>query len=151
MTQTLIDRIDADLSAAMRARDQGTLAPLRMLKTALVNRRIAQGRALTHEEALRVVASLVKQRRDSIAQFSRAGRTDLAERESSEIGVLEAYLPPPVGQAEIEAAVDEAIVRSGASSVKEMGTVMKLVMASFDGRTVDGKTVSDMVRSRLAR
>ena len=151
MTQTLIDRIDVDLSAAMRARDPGTLAPLRMLKTALVNRRIAQGRALTHEEALRVVASLVKQRRDSIAQFSRAGRTDLAERESSEIGVLEAYLPPPVGQAEIEAAVDEAIVRSGASSVKEMGTVMKLVMASFDGRTVDGKTVSDMVRSRLAR
>jgi hypothetical protein len=151
MTQTLIDRIDADLSAAMRARDPGTLAPLRMLKTALVNRRIEQGRELTHEEALRVVASLVKQRRDSIAQFSRAGRTDLAERESSEIGVLEAYLPPPVGQAEIEAAVDEAIVRSGASSVKEMGTVMKLVMASFDGRTVDGKTVSDMVRSRLAR
>ena len=87
MTQTLIDRIDADLSAAMRARDQGTLAPLRMLKTALVNRRIAQGRALTHEEALRVVASLVKQRRDSIAQFSRAGRTDPGrERRGREIG-----------------------------------------------------------------
>lgn len=151
MTQSLIDRVDAALSAAMLAKDRTTLAPLRMLKTALVNRRIEKGRDLSPEEALRVVSSLVKQRRDSIEQFTRAGRSELAERESAEIEVLEVYLPPPVDRDQIEAAIDEAITESGATTMRDMGAVMKLVMKALQGRNVDGKTVSELVRSRLGR
>ena len=130
----LFDRIGQDITAAMRAKDQARLAPLRMAKAALMNREVEKGRALEEAESEQVIASLIKQRRDSIEQFTKGGRADLAAREAAEITVLEAYLPPPVDPAEIEAAVDAAIAETGASRAKDLGRVMKAVMASWPGR-----------------
>jgi uncharacterized protein YqeY len=146
---SLIDRISGDIAAAMRSKDQARLLPLRMAKAALMNREVEKGRALDEAEAQQVIASLIKQRRDSIEQFRKGGRNDLAERESAEIVALEAYLPPPMDPAEVEAAVDAAIRETGASSTKDVGRVMKAVMAGLAGRAVDGKAVSDLVRQRL--
>lgn len=145
-----IDRISEDLTAAMRAKDTTRLATLRMAKAALINREVERGRALDDTESLQVVASLIKQRRDSVEQFRQGGREDLATKEEAEIAVLDAYLPPPVGEAEIEAAVAAAIAETGATSARDMGKVMKAVMARFAGATLDGKVVSDLVRKRLA-
>ncbi len=145
----LLARVDGAMTAAMRARDRVTLAPLRMLKTALVNRRVALGRALDDVEAQRVATSLVKQRRDSIEQFSRAGRMDLVARERAEIAVLETFLPPPMDEADVVCAIDTAIAEIGASSPTDMGRVMKRVMAQLSGQPVDGATVSRLVKQRL--
>jgi uncharacterized protein YqeY len=147
---TLLEQLNNDIASAMRAKDQPKLIPLRMLKTALTNREIQKGRALDEGESLQVVASLVKQRRDSIEQFGKAGRQDLVDRETAEIGVLEGYLPPPVTEAELTKTVDEAIASTGAKSPKDMGGVMKAVMAALGGRNVDGKVVSETVRKRLS-
>jgi uncharacterized protein len=146
---TLLEQLNGDIANAMRAKDQPKLVPLRMLKTALTNREIEKGRALDEREALQVVASLVKQRRDSIEQFGKAGRKDLVDRETAEIVVLEGYLPPPVSEADLNRAVDEAIASTGAKSPKDMGAVMKAVMASLSGRNVDGKLINELVRKRL--
>src|SRR5919107_2108163 len=124
----LIDRIGEDITAAMRSKDQARLAPLRMAKAALMNREVEKGRTLEDAEAEQVIGSLIKQRRDSIEQFTKGGRPELAAREAAEIGVLEAYLPPPVDAAQIEAAVDQAVAETGATSVKDLGRVMKAVM-----------------------
>jgi uncharacterized protein YqeY len=145
----LIDRITADMSAAMKAKDQARLAPLRMAKAALMNREVEKGRPLDESEAQQVIASLIKQRRDSIEQFTKGGRDDLAAREAGEISALETYVPPPAGADEIERAIDAAITETGASSPKDMGRVMKAVMGRLTGRTVDGKIVSDLVRKKL--
>jgi uncharacterized protein YqeY len=145
----LIDRITADMTAAMKAKDQTTLAPLRMAKAALMNREVEKGRALDEAEAQQVIASLIKQRRDSIEQFTKGGREDLAKREAAEISALETYLPPPVDAAELERAVEAAIAETGATTPKDMGRVMKAVMSHMAGRTVDGKAVSELVRKRL--
>ena len=145
-----IDRISEDLTAAMRSRDALKLSALRMAKAALMNREIERGRALDEAESQQVVASLIKQRRDSIEQFDKGGRPELAQKEQAEITVLEAYLPPPVEAADLERAVDDAIRETGASSPKEMGAVMKAAMARFAGAQVDGKAVSDMVKRKLA-
>ena len=145
----LFDRIGQDITAAMRARDQARLAPLRMAKAALMNREVEKGRALEEAEAEQVIASLIKQRRDSIEQFTKGGRDDLSAREAAEVVVLEAYLPPPVDPAAIEAAVDAAIAETGASSVKDLGRVMKGVMTRLAGQTVDGKVVNELVRRKL--
>jgi uncharacterized protein len=145
-----IDRISADLTAAMRSRDQLKLAALRMAKAALMNREVERGRALDDGEAQQVIASLIKQRRDSFEQFEAAGRTDLSQKEQAEIGVLEAYLPPPIDAAELQRIVDEAIQEAGASSPKDMGKAMKAVMGKLAGASVDGKTVSELVKRRLA-
>lgn len=149
MGHTLLDRVEHEIASAMRARDQPTLAPLRMLKTALVNRRIDKGASLTEDEAVRVVTSLVKQRRESIEQFDRAGRPELAAKEAREILVLETFLPPAMAEADIARIVDDAIAALGASSPKDMGAVMKQVMTALAGHLVDGKFVSALVRSRL--
>ena len=149
MPETLIERINHVLATAMRAQDRQKLAPLRMLKTALVNRRVDKGGDLTDDEALKVVSTLVKQRHDSVEQFTKAGRSDLATVEAQEIAVLERYLPPPVDADAIALAVDAAIAETGASSVKELGAVMKRVMADLAGRRVDGKVVNQLVRSKL--
>src|SRR5688500_3925744 len=122
---TLFERIGKDITAAMRARDQARLVPLRMAKAALMNREVEKGRALEEPEAEQVIGSLIKQRRDSIEQFTKGGRPELAEREAAEVGVLQGYLPPPVDAARVEAAVDEAIAEIGASSAKDLGRVMK--------------------------
>lgn len=145
----LTDTITADIATAMKAKDAARLTPLRMLKTALTARSIEKGRALEPAEDLQVVAALVKQRRDSIEQFDAAGRPELAAKERAEIAVLETYQPPAAGEAEIAAAVDAAVTATGASSAKDMGKVMKAVMAALAGKTVDGKRVNELVRARL--
>ncbi len=133
----------------MRKRDAIRLSTLRMLKAALMNREIERGHALDDSESQQVVASLVKQRRDSIEQFTKGGRQELADKEQSEIVVLEAYLPPAADPAAVEQAVVEAIAETGATSPKDTGRVMKAAMARLAGQSVDGKTVSDLVRKKL--
>jgi uncharacterized protein len=145
----LFDRIGQDITAAMRAKDQARLAPLRMAKAALMNREVEKGRALEEPEVEQVIASLIKQRRDSIEQFTKGGRPELAAREAAEITLLEAYLPPPVEQAAIEAAVDAVVAETGASGAKDLGRVMKGVMSRLAGQTVDGKVVNQLVRQKL--
>ena len=144
-----MERISADMTAAMKAKDQATLAPLRMAKAALMNREVEKGRALDEAEAQQVVASLIKQRRDSIEQFQKGGRDDLATREAAEIATLESYLPPALDAATLEREVAAAITETGASTAKDMGRVMKAVMSRLAGKTADGKVVSDMVRRKL--
>lgn len=145
----LIDRIGQDITAAMRARDQGRLSALRMAKAALMNREVEKGRGLEAAEADQVIASLIKQRRDSIEQFTKGGRDDLAARERAEIEVLETYLPPPIDPAELDAAVAAAIAETGATTAKDMGRVMKAVMGKLTGQTVDGRVVNELVRRKL--
>jgi uncharacterized protein YqeY len=145
----LNDKVGADITAAMKAKDAPRLSALRMLKAAIMNKGVEKGRDLEDGEVLQVVSSLVKQRRDSIDQFSRAGRTDLVEKETGEIAVLEQYLPPAVSPAEIDAAVAEAIAETGAASAKDMGKVMKAVMPKLAGKNADGRLVNDAVRRKL--
>jgi uncharacterized protein YqeY len=145
----LTERIAQDITAAMKAKDAARLSALRMAKAALMNREVEKARALEETEAEQVIASLIKQRRDSIEQFTRAGRDDLAGRESAEVAVLETYLPPPPDPAELERAVDAAITDTGATSAKDLGRVMKAVMNRLAGRTVDGRQINDLVRKRL--
>jgi len=139
------------IGAAMKARDQTTLAALRMLKAALTTRSVEKGRELDEPEALQVVHTLVKQRRESIEQFTKGGRPDLAAKEAAEIEVLERYLPPPATPAEIAAAVEQAIAATGAASVKDLGKVMKDAMARLAGKSVDGRAVNEAARSRLSK
>jgi uncharacterized protein len=145
----LVDEVSAAIADAMRSKDAIRLGALRMLKAALMNREVERGRALDDAEARQVVASLVKQRQDSIEQFTRGGRTDLAEKETAEIGVLEAYLPPAADPAVVEQAVAAVITETGATSAKDVGRVMKAVMAKLSGQAVDGKAVNEMVRRKL--
>jgi uncharacterized protein YqeY len=147
----LIDEVNAAIAASMKAHDQTRLSALRMLKTALVNRAVERGHELDQADSLQVVSSLIKQRRDSIEQFLKGGRKDLADKEAAEIGVLEGYLPPAAGPADIERAVEAAIAETGASSAKDLGRVMKVVMAKLAGTGVDGKLVNELVRQRLGQ
>lgn len=137
------------ITESMKARDQARLVPLRMLKAALMNREVEHGRALDENESRQVVSALVKQRRDSIEQFLKGGRKDLADKETAEIAILEGYLPAAVSAAELERAVDAAIRSTGAASAKDLGRVMKAVMAELAGKTVDGKVVNEFVRRKL--
>jgi uncharacterized protein YqeY len=146
----LLDQVTRDIGDAMRQKDQKTLAPLRMLKAALMNKEVEKGRALEAAEALQVVNALVKQRRDSVEQFRAGGRPELADKEAAEITLLERYLPPAADAAAIAAAVEAAVTETGATTVKDMGRVMKAVMARLSGVTVDGRLVSDAVKRRLA-
>jgi len=145
-----IDEVSAAIADAMRRREPLRLGALRMLKAALTNREIERGRALDDSESRQVVSSLVKQRKDSIEQFTKGGRNDLADKEAAEIVVLESYLPPSADQATIERAVAEAVAETGATSPKDMGRVMKAALAKLAGQSVDGKAVNDLVRHKLA-
>jgi uncharacterized protein len=145
----LMDTVNRGIAEAMKARDAQRLAPLRMLKAALMNKEIERGRPLTDAEDLQVVASLIKQRRESIEQFERGRRADLADRERAEIGVLEAFLPPAMSPEELERLVDEAVKESGAASARDIGKVMKVLMPRLAGAGVDGKVVNELVRKRL--
>lgn len=145
----LIDEVNRGITDAMKRRDAEVLGALRMLKSALTNREIEKGRALDPAEALQVVTTLVKQRRDSVEQFTKGGRQDLADKETREIAVLQRYLPPEADPAAIAAAVEAAIAETGATSPKEFGAVMKAAMARLAGATVDGRLVSDAVKARL--
>jgi hypothetical protein len=145
----IVDDVTAAIAEAMRKQDAVRLAPLRMLKAAFMNKSVEKGRALDDAEARQVVSSLVKQRKDSIEQFTKGGRKDLADKEAGEITVLEAYLPPAVDPAAVDRAVADAIAETGATSAKDMGRVMKAVMSKLAGQNVDGKTVNDLVRRML--
>jgi uncharacterized protein len=146
---SLEQSLTADIVTAMKAKDVTRLTALRMLKTALTNKSIEKGRALEGAEELQVVSMLVKQRRDSIDQFTKGGRVDLADKEQAEIAVLDAYLPASASDEEIAAAVAAAVSETGATSAREMGKVMKAVMAALAGKTVDGKKVSEAVKASL--
>ena len=145
----LLETVTTEIGDAMRKKDQASLAPLRMLKAALMNKEVEKGRSLDDAESLQVVNVLVKQRRDSAEQFSAAGRQELADRELSEIRFLERYLPPAADAAAVNAAIDSAIAETGAAGTKDMGKVMKAVMAKLAGMSVDGRMVSDAVKKRL--
>jgi len=145
----LKDKIVNDLTAAMKAKDANRLSVLRMVKANLMNRQIEKGSELTDEETSKALQSLVKQRRDSIEQYENAGRAELAEKEKSELVVIEDYLPQAASKEEIEKAVVEAISETGASSIKEMGAVMKAVQAKFAGKNANGKLVSEIIKSKL--
>jgi hypothetical protein len=145
---TLSD-VNARIVQAMKAHDQTALSAYRMLKAALMNKEVEKGHALVETEALQVVAAQIKQRRDSIDQFGKGGRQDLVDKETAELALLEGLMPPPLSQADIDAAVDKAVAETGASSLKDMGRVMKAAMAVLAGQPVDGKVVNDAVRKRL--
>jgi uncharacterized protein len=146
---TLNEKIISDLTDAMRAKDADKLSTLRMVKSTLMNKKIDKGSDLTDEEVLKTLQSLVKQRRDSIEQYTNAGRDDLAAKEQSEIQYIDVYLPQSATIEEIEKAVTEAIAEVGATSMKEMGLVMKATTAKLAGKTVDGKLVSETVKTAL--
>jgi len=146
----LIDDVTAAIADAMRQHDPVRLTSLRMLKAALMNREVERGGALDAAESQQVVTAIVKQRKDSIDQFSKAGRQDLVDKENAELRVLETYMPAAADPAVVERAIADAIAETQASSPKDMGRVMKAAMAKLAGLSVDGKTVSDLVRARLS-
>jgi len=146
----LKDQIIADLTSAMKAKDADRTGTLRMMKASLMNRQIDKGGELTDEEVTKTLQSLVKQRRDSIEQYEKAGRAELAAKEATEIAVIDAYLPQAASQEEITRAVEEAVQETGASSMKDMGNVMKAAMARLAGKSADGRAVSDAVKSHLS-
>ncbi len=145
----LKEQIIADLTDAMKAKDAARLSTLRMVKANLMNRQIDKGSELTDEEVGKALQTLVKQRRDSIDQYEKAGRADLAEKEAAEISHIDAYLPQAATAEEISAAVIAAVAETGAASMKDMGSVMKAAMAHLTGKSADGKLVSDAVKSKL--
>ena len=147
---SFLDEVTSAIADAMRKQDAVRLSALRMLKAALMNREVERGRALDDNESRQVVTSLVKQRNDSIEQFTKGGRSDLAEKEAAEIRVLESYLPPAADPGAIDRAITEAIAETGATSAKDMGRVMKAAMAKLAGQSVDGKTVNELVKQKLS-
>jgi len=145
----LRERILADLTAAMKARDAARTSTLRMLKASIVNREIEKGGHLDEEEMLKLLRSQVKQRRDSVEAYQKGRRQDLVTREQAEIAVIEGYLPQAASPDDIEQAVTAAIPEVGASSMKDMGAVMKAAMAHLAGKNADGRAVSEMVKKKL--
>jgi hypothetical protein len=147
---SLVETVTRQIADAMRQKDQASLAPLRMLKAALVNKEVEKGRALDDAESLQVVNSLVKQRRDSVEQFIAGGRQELADKEQAEIKFLERFLPPAADETAIKAAIEAAVAETGAAGPKDMGKVMKAVMTRLAGQSVDGRVLSESVKKRLA-
>ena len=147
---TLKEQIVADMTAAMKAKDAARTSTLRMVKAAIMNREKESGGQINDEDVLKLLRSQVKQRRDSVEQYQKAGRQDLAEKETTEISVIESYLPQAASVAEIEQAVVEAIAESGASSMKDMGAVMKASMAKLAGKNAEGRLVSETVKKKLS-
>jgi uncharacterized protein YqeY len=148
---SLKERIVSDLTDAMRAKEAARLSTLRMMKASVMNREIEKGGELSDEEMTKLLQSLVKQRRDSVEQYEKAGRQELADKERVEIEVIEGYLPQAASREEIERAVDASIAETKASSLREMGAVMKAAQARLAGRNADGRTVSEIVKAKLAR
>ena len=148
---TLVERITQDLTAAMKARDAARTSTLRMAKAALMNKQIDQHGALDDAEATRVLQGLVKQREDAADQYAKAGRPELADKERAEMALLKVYLPAEVTDGEIAAAVEQAVLETGAASPKDMGKVMKAALAALaaGGKTADGKRVNEAVRKKL--
>src|SRR5438876_2998300 len=149
MDMSLKEQILADMTAAMKAKDAPRTSTLRMVKAALQNREIEKGAPLDDDELQKMLRSLVKQRRDSIEQYQKGNRQDLVDKEQAEITLIEGYLPQAVSQPEIDQAVVEAIAETGASSMKDMGTVMKAAMARLADKNADGRAVSETVKQKL--
>ena len=149
---SLTEQIQKDIVAAMKAREEHRLSTLRMVKAALMNRKIEKMAELDEKESQQVLATLIKQRKDSVEQFTKGGRQEMADREAAEIVLIESYLPKAAGEAEIVVGVKAAIAEMGSPTMKDMGAVMKAAMAKFaaQGMRVDGKVVSDAVKKELA-
>jgi uncharacterized protein len=147
---SLKQQIISDMTAAMKAQDAARTSTLRMVKAAIMNREKEGGGELTDEDVQKLLRSQVKQRRDSVEQYEKANRQDLADKELAEIGVIEAYLPQSASQEEVDQAVVAAISETGASSMKDMGGVMKAAMAKLAGKSADGKMVSETVKAKLS-
>jgi len=146
---SLSQQIISDLTASMKAQDAPRTSTLRMVKAAMMNRKIEKGSELDDDDVQKLLRSLVKQRRDSIEQYEKAGRQELVDKEKAEIGVIETYLPQAASADEIEAAVAAAIAETGATSIKDMGKVMKSAQATLTGKNADGKLVADTVKAKL--
>jgi len=149
MKMSLTKQIVADLTAAMKAQDANRTSTLRMVKAAMMNRQIEKGSELDDDDMQKLLRSLVKQRRDSIEQYEKAGRQELVDKEKAEIDVIEIYLPQAASQDEIEQAVVAAIAETGATSIKDMGKVMKAAQTALAGKNADGRLVSELVKARL--
>src|SRR3990172_6908420 len=147
----LVDRIQKDLTAAMKSKEELRLSVLRMVKEVIKNKEIEKIRPLDEAESLQVLQTLVKQRKESVEQFTRGGRADLAAKETRENAIIETYLPVPASDAELDRAIEAAIAETGANSAKQMGAVIKSARAQLAGKTVDGQALSDRVRARLQR
>jgi uncharacterized protein len=148
---SLAERIQKDLVEAMRAKEELRLSVLRGVKAAIKHREIEKIRALDESESIGILQMLVKQRKESIEQFTKGNRPELAEKETKELAILESYLPAGASAAEMDAAIDAAIAETGATSIKQMGAVVKVAKAGLEGKTVDGKLLSDRVRERLGK
>ena len=147
----LIERIQKDLTQAMMAKDELRLSVLRMVKSALKYKEVEKVRPLEDAEAIQVLQTLMKQRRESVEQFAKGGRQDLVDKETQEIAILEVYLPAAASDSEMRDAIEAAIKETGGNSPKAMGAVIKVAKARLEGKTVDGKVLSDRVKDRLSK
>ena len=146
---TIAEKVEKDLVAAMKAREQLKLSVLRMAKTSLKHKQIEVGAPLNDDQAIAVLRTLLKQRRDSVEQFRKGGREDLATKEEAETEILQAYLPVEAGEDEISAAVAAAIQETGSAGPQDLGKVMKAAMQKLAGKNADGKRVNQIVRAKL--
>jgi uncharacterized protein YqeY len=146
----LVDQVQTEMVAAMKARDEARLSALRMIKAALMKAKVDSPKPLDDAAEMAILKSLIKQRQDAAEMFRKAGRTEQAEKEEAEKAMIEAYLPAGASEAEIDTAIAEAMAETGVTSLKQMGVVMKAVQARLKGKTVDGKALSDKVRSKLS-
>ena len=148
---SLGERIQKDLIDAMRAKDELRLSVLRGIKAAIKHKEVEKIRALDETESIQILQTLVKQRKESIEQFTKGNRPELADKETKELAILETYLPASASPAEMNAAIDKAIAETSANSIKQMGAVVKSAKAALEGKSVDGKALSDLVRDRLSK
>jgi len=148
---SLTERIQKDLVDSMRAKDELRLSVLRGIKAAIKHREVEKIRTLDDTESIQILQTLVKQRKESIEQFTKGNRPELADKETKELAILESYLPPSASGAEMNAAIDKAIAETGANSIKQMGVVVKAAKTALEGKSVDGKALSDLVRERLSK
>jgi uncharacterized protein YqeY len=147
---TLAEKIQKDLTDAMRAKDELRLSVLRMVKSAITYKETEKLRKLNEPESIQLLQTLVKQRKESIDQFTKGNRNDLAAKETKELAIIESYLPAGASEAEMDTAISKAIAETSATSIKQMGAVVKAAKAALEGKAVDGKALSDRVRSRLS-
>jgi len=148
---TLAEKIQTDIVVAMKARDDFRLSVLRMVKSAIQLKEVEKIRKLDDSESIQLLQTVLKQRKESIDQFTKGNRPDLAEKEKKEAAIIEQYLPAGASSEEMNAAIDKAITETGANSIKQMGAVVKAAKAALEGKTVDGKALSDLVRERLSK
>jgi uncharacterized protein YqeY len=148
---SLAEKIQSDIVTAMKARDDFRLSVLRMVKAAIQLKEVEKIRKLDDNESIQLLQTILKQRKESIEQFTKGGRPELAEKETKEAAIIEQYLPAGASPAEMDVAITKAIAETGAASIKQMGAVVKSAKAKLEGKTVDGKALSDLVRDRLSK